>query len=318
MMSLLAVEIRRNMGRRLYRILMILVALGIALGGFLVFLNSSKSQTVVRFTEGPSRAELIDQCVNGTFGDGVPVAPGTPGGSIPSPGSKERIDLCERFVPDPQAQTFVNDDRFHMTAIKDVLLGITPPLVILAWLLGASFIGAEWRANTIGPLLTWEPRRLRVVAAKILATAIVVAATTVAIQTVLSLALLPSALLRGTTEGATVAFARSAIGAGLRSLALVSLASVIGFSIGSMGRNTTAAVGAGFGYLMILEMGFLGGLMPWLRPWLFMGNAIIFVSGSRTFEVAGRTPIQAGFILAGYTAALAAGAITLFRKRDVA
>jgi len=37
----------------------------------------------------------------------------------------------------------------------------------VAWVIGASSIGAEWQARSITTLLTWEPRRARVLAAKV-------------------------------------------------------------------------------------------------------------------------------------------------------
>ena len=43
------------------------------------------------------------------------------------------------------------------------------PVVAAAWLLAASFVGAEWHAGTMGTLLTWEPRRLYVLGAKVAA-----------------------------------------------------------------------------------------------------------------------------------------------------
>ncbi|MGH9025991.1 MAG: hypothetical protein ACRDWD_07730, partial [Acidimicrobiia bacterium] len=79
---------------------------------------------------------------------------------------------------------------------------------MISFVLGASFVGAEWRAGTMTTLLTWEPRRLRVFAAKALVAAGLGAAVVVVLDVVLGAALWPSVLFHGTTDGVDADFWR--------------------------------------------------------------------------------------------------------------
>src|SRR5258706_7329996 len=84
---------------------------------------------------------------------------------------------------------------------EGVLLIAAIPLLIGALLGGATVAGAEWRAGTISTVLTWEPRRLRLHAARA-ASAFVLAAVIAVVLQMLVLALnLPAAVAHGSTVG---------------------------------------------------------------------------------------------------------------------
>src|SRR5947207_5343574 len=93
------------------------------------------------------------------------------------------------------------DRLFHLSSVRGVLEGVSPILVIASWLLGASFIGADWHAGTVTTSLTWEPRRVRLLMAKLVACVAVVFALVMVVQALLAGALTAAAVLRGTTEG---------------------------------------------------------------------------------------------------------------------
>src|SRR5439155_27264654 len=117
---------------------------------------------------------------------------------------------------------------------------------------GASMVGADWRAGTVGTLLTWEPRRGRVLLAKLVSVALLAAAIALVLQILFILALLPAMLGRGTTTGADAEWFRGLVAVLLRGAALVGMAAAVGAAIASLGRNTSAALGAAFGYLVVL------------------------------------------------------------------
>jgi len=208
------------------------------------------------------------------------------------------------------------DRRFHLTLLTSVLGGISPILIIASWLLGASFIGAEWHAGSLATLMTWEPRRLRMIVAKLIACVGVVFVLVMLIQLLLGGGLAMVAALRGTVEGVDAAWVRTTIGVATRVAALSGLGAALGFAIASIARNTAAALGVGFAYTMVVE-NLIRGLRPgWVR-WLMADNGFVFITGHGPSPSFGRTILQAGFLLAAYVAAALVVAIAFFRARDV-
>jgi ABC-2 type transport system permease protein len=288
--ALLAGEVRRLAARRLVRVLALLAVLAIALAGVLTFVNT-EDVSAAELSSRQRRAEAeFEECV----ARGVP---------------EERCSFAVDGVDDP---------RFALSDLKGILQGTTAPLVVVAWLIGASSIGADWQSRTITTILTWEPRRPRVLLAKAAASALVACGFAVAAGMLLSAALLPSAYLHGTTAGTGGDFGRSLAGVALRGTAMVAIASTVGFAVASIGRNTAAALGIGFGYFVVFE-NVVGGFLEDYRRWLLLGNAIVLVSGENEGgDVFGRTVLEAGVYLAVVALVLLAGATALFRRRDVA
>jgi hypothetical protein len=208
------------------------------------------------------------------------------------------------------------DPRFPLTMLADILKGTSIPLIIAGWLLGASFIGADWRAGTITTLLTWEPRRLRVILSKVTACAASVFALAIALQAVLGGVMSLDAVFRGTTEGVDASWWRETGGVAVRAATLASVASVVGFAVASIGRNTAAALGAGFAYIAIIE-NVVRGLRPGWQRWLFSDNAAVFITGGNVDFSFQRTMLQALVLLSAYAAALFAVGVMMFRARDV-
>ena len=121
-----------------------------------------------------------------------------------------------------------------------ILTGSAIPFALLAFVVGASLIGAEWRAGTMGVVLAWEPRRSRVMLAKAAVATAAGAAFTLALQLILLLALLPSA--SRATAGVDGEFWRQLVAVLLRSSLAAGLLALIGFGIASLGRNTERGV----------------------------------------------------------------------------
>jgi len=221
------------------------------------------------------------------------------------------IIVAVRSSPDVGA-----DPRFPLTMLPDVLKGTSIPLILAGWLLGASFIGADWRVGTITTLLTWEPRRPRVIVAKVLVCAVSVFALAMALQAVLGGVLSLDAVFRGTTEGVDASWWRESSGVAVRAATVASVASVVGFAVASIGRNTAAALGAGFAYLAVIE-NLVRGLRPGWQRWLFTDNAAVFITGGNVGFSFQSTMLQALTLLAAYAAALFAVSVVMFRSRDV-
>jgi hypothetical protein len=290
---------------------------GIIAAGLTVFFKSSRTEAFV----GPSaqqqqqlRNEQIQECMRGGFvpGGGQPA----PAESLPPIGTPERQSFCEKAASQLQFGG-VEDKRFHLTQIADVFKHLSVWFAIIAWLLAASYIGAEWRTGMMATLFTWEPRRVRVMVAKAMAAILVTFVIVMVLQALLVGALYPAAAYRGTTAGTNQAFWRSFSYIGLRSGGLAAMAAILGFAAGALGRNTAAGLGTGFVYLAVIEGGLLGGLIPSVRPWLIVGNAIVFINNERNPDIRGRSPTQAALLILGYAVGLWLISTLVTKKRDV-
>ena len=92
----------------------------------------------------------------------------------------------------------------------------------------------------------------------------------------------------------------------------------MGFAIATIGRNTAAALGAGFAYIIVLE-NILGSSIARWRRWLLLGNVIVFVSGNNNGgEVPGRTVAGAAAFLTAVAVTLLLGAAGTFWRHDLA
>lgn len=215
---------------------------------------------------------------------------------------------------------YVNADPatpFRITELSWIIPVTNVQLSIFMFLLGASFVGAEWRSGSITTSLTWEPRRVPVFFAKALACLLVVSATILAVSLLVGLALLPLMLFKGSTAGLDGAWTIELTGGILRSVGLAALAAALGFSIASIGRNTAAALGTGFIYLAVIE-GLLRSWRPGWAKWLLGDNAGIFLDGTGGGALySGRSVLEAGLIMLCYLFVLLLAAVILFKKRDV-
>lgn len=197
-------------------------------------------------------------------------------------------------------------------------LGQTSGLFVFMGLLGgASFIGAEYKAGMITTVLTWEPRRLRVIAGKLLAAGIVAAGAYVLLQALLGAALIPAVVARGDDAGLDAEFYRRVAGLLLRGGLVTAGAAVLGGSLAALGRNTTAALGVALGYLIVVEQ-ILRGLRPGWHDWFVIENLFLVLVGrpeeSSDIE---RSVLGAGILLAAYLAVVVAAATVAFSRRDV-
>jgi len=207
--------------------------------------------------------------------------------------------------------------EYDLVGLPDVLMGTSLVLVSVAWILGASAIGADWHAGHVTTILTWEPRRGRVMLAKIVASLTSVFVVSLTIQALLGAALAVAAAGAGSTTGADAAWLAESAGVALRVALLSTIFAGFGFGLASAGRNTAVALGVGFGYLVIVE-NLVRGLRPQWTPWLLTDNAGLFIVDSPIdFPTLGRSTLGAGLYLAAVGAILLLAASGLFRTRDV-
>jgi hypothetical protein len=128
-------------------------------------------------------------------------------------------------------------------------------LALVTFIIGASFVGAEWTSGGMMNLLLWRPRRLQVYFTKmgtllggVLAVGVVLAGGWTA-------AFWGVATLRGSTAKLTPGFWQSIALTEARGLALVLVATAIGFTLASIGRHTAIALGVAAGTLIVFQVG---------------------------------------------------------------
>lgn len=306
-MRLLDVELRRALSRRAVRGLIGLCMLGIVIGAVIAFFVSKPAFDQASALSRATAARQADmtRCTSGSDGP------------TPPPGM-DRTEYCDQFFP-PVSQ-YVSDKRFHMERLwgprDPVLAGLSPILLIGALIAGATALGAEWRHGTIATLLTWEPRRLRVMAAKLVAVALAAFVIGVLLQAFLVLALFPAGVARGTTDGMTAVWWRGLTGGVLRIGLMTSAAAVFSACVASVGRNTAAAIGVAFGYLIVVENA-VRGLRPQWQRWLVGNNGATLVLGKKVQIAHAKGMMGASVILGVYLAVIVAVAVTSFVRRDV-
>jgi hypothetical protein len=291
----------------LVRVTAVLAIAGIAIGGVLAFATSEslsesdyQDRVLKAKTQGQALEAEIQACLrrNGVTDD--------------------------REVPDQVARKcFTNsevtahDPRFRRTRLKGVLQGVSGVLAIVGWALGASLVGSEFASRSLTTLLTWEPRRGRVITAKAISTIAATALLAFGVLVAVVLAMLPALSYHGASLRPGDPSAVTIAALVVRGTALTALATGMGFAIATIGRNTAAALGVGFGYIIILE-NILGGSIERWRRWLLLGNVIVFVSGSSEGgDVPGRSVLGAGLFLTIVAVTLLAAAASAFRVRDI-
>jgi ABC-2 type transport system permease protein len=305
MTRLLSVEFRRILARRIVVVAATAALLGMLIAGVVLFARSHRLS--------PSQAVALDQQARAqqeqAFQDCLS---GFPPDQVPAGVSKE--EFCAEIT---QESFQLQDPRFHVAHYRDVAMGLAGLFIVILAILGASFSGAEWHAGTVATQLTWEPRRIALLAAKVLATATFAFAAFLVAEIVLFGVVAPSGFLRGTTAGVNASWFRGVVGLLLRAAVVAALAAGTAHALASLARNTAAALAVAFVYGAVLEP-LLRQLRPGWRPWLFIDNVATFVGGHTTdFTLHPRSMAGAGILISLYVLGLVGISLAVFRRRDV-
>ena len=302
MIRLLGSEWMRFWSRRLVRGLAVLAIIGILVSGVIGAVTSHRPGAAQQAAAERQYERWVKRCVrHHAFGDKVP-----PGTSVEahcrSMSSVSSFESTHQLLLDDMP-AFIQGSGFLA-----ILLGLT---------LGASFVGASWQTGTITTILTWEPRRVRWFLTRAVALFAGVLLLSLALIAILALALGAAAALRGSSATSS-GWLGDTWWTALRVAMAAATASLIGAAVAMLARNTAAALGALFGYLLLFEL-LIQGLRPWVGRFLLIENLAAFT----TWQPFGRSdyytlsPGRGAATLAVYAVVLvAAGAVTL-RTRDV-
>lgn len=243
-------------------------------------------------------AALVAALIVATAGAGTRAGTGGSGGGSASVSTT--VTLAQLSRPDGLATLFSLTGR------------LLAPLLALG--LAAWDLGAEYRQGTIRLLLLEQPRRLRLLAGKLVALLVLLA---VALGAALAATGLAGTLL-GPARGvhplawahpAGMAASARALG---NALALSTGWGVVGALLAVLTRSSVAALGLGLGWLLAAE-NLVAAAWAGARRWL-PGHVLAAVGAGGTADLAyGR----AGALALAYAAGLLALAGTVFLRRDV-
>ncbi len=297
MLGLLRAEVRRLTSRRLTRILGGLALLVVLLVEGRVFTESNRDLDAARrraeqqasgYTDEASFREL---CESMKAGDAVPIEV-----DCASPEARQYV-MGQNMFGSPE--DYYRDPRLlGRQALPDGARAVAVGVAILAFLVGASFVGADWHHGTMQALLFWEPRRPRVLLAKALALVAVAVAFAAALQAVVYALTFLTAATRGSTEGVTAGLQMSVLLTALRGMIVVAVTALLGYAVSGLARITAASLGVAFVYFVIVE-NVLRGYRPGWRRYLFSENVTAVLL--KRIEITPPEAVMYGDMGMGYT-----------------
>ncbi len=337
-MTLFRAERRRLVKRRLTRYMLIigiLVLGAVAVGTW--FTNHKVGPAEIAAAEQQAEAQyqqnlrIMEQiradCERGATG-GVPDAKF--GGD------------CSNIQPPPreafEARWFLRQTFNFKASFEGTITVFAGILALIAFVVGASFVGAEWHTGGMMNLLLWRPRRLQVLFGKLATLLVGTLAVTVVLGGLWTAAFWLIAKYRGTTARMTPGTWRSLELTGIRALALILVAAALGFGIASAGRHTAMALGTAIGVgvvgfvgvgvaLSLIGVKFLDRYLwpTYLRAWMDKKTVLenydscdfSFTQGACAPKTVTITWQDSGTIFAVVLVAVLAFAFWSMRRRDV-
>jgi len=177
-------------------------------------------------------------------------------------------DISQRFPPNcgnepgyaPQREQFDSSwnlpYEFHFRDQFGVFISVFAGIVAMfGFIVGASYVGAEWNSGGMMNLLLWRPRRLSVLFTKLGVLLSAVLGLSVVLGALWTVAFWLIGKYDGQTgkmtQGAWESFALS----GVRGVGLVLAVTAVAFGLASVGRHTAMALGVAIGLGVVSEIG---------------------------------------------------------------
>jgi ABC-2 type transport system permease protein len=232
-----------------------------------------------------------------------------------------------------------NDDDNMPDFVQDIaggpeatsLLGpVATLLPVMAFVIGASYLGADVKTGMLEQILTWEPRRLRVLAARTIGGIASIAVLSMVLAAFLVALLYGLAAATGTTDGTTSELWANVATAVLRTGAAAGLFFAIGLGITLLVNNSVGSIVGFVIYWFIIEGFLLAAFLPRVAVYLPITNASAFAQGPPVQRIVGsvfgpevttvddHSYVIAGVILAAWTVLALTTSSVVFKKRDVA
>jgi hypothetical protein len=194
----------------------------------------------------------------------------------PLPEGVPEEDVCgpETTREDIQLEWYLDKAPFDIvSAGTNGALAFAGVASVIAALIGATWIGAEWSTRSIVALLFWVPRRMQVMTAKL---GVLLAAGALIGVVAQAGWLGTSGILRavaGSDRDVPDGFWSDLLQTQARGVLLTVIAALLAFGLTNLVRNTGAALGIAFVYLVIVENA-VRAMRPGWQPWLLSNNAL--------------------------------------------
>jgi ABC-2 type transport system permease protein len=212
-----------------------------------------------------------------------------------APGTAEAAnypaDCSTLYVPTEADYSYQGylDPTFDFRAnFGDMITTWAALLALAAFVIGASYVGAEWSTGGMMNLLLWRPQRLKVLGTKLAAFLVTLAALSVVVALLWTGIFLVIASLRGTTDGMTSGAWQSFALTELRGLTLILVSGAVGFGLASLGRHTALALGAVVGAVVVFQFGLVTVLslasVKFAEAWLLPTWALVWMQKELTLE----------------------------------
>lgn len=186
-------------------------------------------------------------------------------------------------------------------------------LGVVALVIWAMSVTSEYASGLIRLLVQAEPRRLRLLAGKVVALVLFTCLGTLVAMVVVTMAAPPLAGAAGiSAEAWTGDIAGTLVRTYVEVTASVLLWGLVGLLVGVLTRSTGVAVGIGIGYLLLFE-GLASMLLEGAAKWL-PGSVFSVIASGGTETMSLGTALALGIAYAA--AALAVAAVT-FARRDI-
>ncbi|BCJ71420.1 hypothetical protein CS0771_09640 [Catellatospora sp. IY07-71] len=253
-MSLVRAERRRFVKRRLIKwLIVVAVAILAVIGAAMFFDNQKVSPETLASAQAKAEAEYNFAMED--FQRQLKACQETPSGSV-------KPDYCQWVESGEQPQRDWYRAEYYMPstfvfkgAFEEMIIVWAAIMAVIAFVIGASFVGAEWSTGSMSSLLTWRPKRLSVLGTKLgvlIGWLVTIAVVTGALWTA---AMWATAVYRGSTAGMTPGTWQSLGLTGLRGTGLIVAAGVLGFALATLGRHTGVALGVALAVVIVGQVG---------------------------------------------------------------
>ncbi len=328
---LVGAEFRRLRSRRFTKLLLGLSVLGYLVAGLFIWFSHVQTGPDELAAATATRDQLLveqqqyhDQCL----------AEQAASNNSDSAEGYCGMSLTEDSFP---LEQFLDKQPFSPRNVAPYALAVGAAVALAGFVLAASSIGAEWSSKNIVAWLFYEPRRLRLMGAKLLAllSALLVLAVLAQViwfataQLLISYRGVPVTSLPAEDQ---VDFWSKVLQVHLRAMLLVIPAGVLGFGLANLLRNTAAATGIAFVYFVVMEST-VRSVFPALQPYLFQTAVAAWVTdggidvygellydrdrGGLVPDVIHVSNLTGGLVLLAWAGVVLLVSLTLFRRRDI-